>query len=133
MIPFPTTDKEFEEFFKIEEDCLAYIIAVRWPDGPKCPKCQCDKLWRNDKGHILECSVCGHRIRPLVGTIFQDTRLPLQSWLRMAWHIMSQKYGSNATGLARVLDMAPSTSWNILHKLRRTMVRAEREKLRRGC
>jgi Zn ribbon nucleic-acid-binding protein len=62
MIQFPTTDKEFEELFKTAEDCLAYIIAVRWPDGPKCPKCQCDKLWRNDKGHILECSVCGHRM-----------------------------------------------------------------------
>jgi hypothetical protein len=42
---------------------------------------------------------------------------------------MSQKYGSNTTGLARVLKMAHSTSWNIFHKLRRTMVRAEREKL----
>jgi transposase len=42
---------------------------------------------------------------------------------------MSQKFGSNATGLARVLDVAITTTWNILHKFRRVMVRAEREKL----
>jgi transposase-like protein len=47
----------------------------------------------------------------------------------MMWHIMSQKYGANATGLARVLKLSHSTTWNILHKLRRAMVRIDREKL----
>jgi transposase-like protein len=42
---------------------------------------------------------------------------------------MSQKHGANATGLARVLGLAYTTTWNILHKLRRTMVRADRERL----
>jgi hypothetical protein len=42
---------------------------------------------------------------------------------------MSQKYGANAIGLGRVLGMALPTTWNILHKLRRVMVRSDREKL----
>jgi transposase-like protein len=42
---------------------------------------------------------------------------------------MSQKYGANAIGLARVLNLAHSTTWNVLHKFRRAMVRAEREQL----
>jgi hypothetical protein len=42
---------------------------------------------------------------------------------------MSQKFGTNAIGLSRIFNIALSTTWNILHKLRRTMVRAEREKL----
>jgi transposase-like protein len=42
---------------------------------------------------------------------------------------MSQKYGANATGLSRVLKVAHTTTWNVLHKLRRAMARAEREKL----
>jgi hypothetical protein len=42
---------------------------------------------------------------------------------------MSQKYGANATGLSRTLGIAFTTAWNILQKLRRTMVRANREKL----
>ena len=50
-------------------------------------------------------------------------------WLRTMWHVMSQKLGANATGLARTLDMSYPTAWNILHKLRRTMVRGDRELL----
>jgi transposase-like protein len=49
--------------------------------------------------------------------------------MKMMWYIMSQKYGANAIGLSRVLGVALTTTWNILHKLRRAMVRAEREKL----
>jgi hypothetical protein len=45
------------------------------------------------------------------------------------WRVVSQKYGTNATGLLQILDMAFSTTWNVLNKLRRTMVREEREKL----
>jgi transposase-like protein len=48
----------------------------------------------------------------------------------MMWLMMSQKFGANAIGLSRVLDLSYTTTWNILHKLRRTMVRADREKLR---
>jgi transposase-like protein/Zn ribbon nucleic-acid-binding protein len=129
MIEYPKTDLEFEETFKTEEDCLEYLFSVRWPNGLLCPKCRHDKLWRNDRARVLECSSCGSRMRPLVGTIFQDTRLPMKIWFKAMWHIMSRKYGANATGLARVLDIAHSSAWNILHKLRRSMVRAERSKL----
>jgi hypothetical protein len=45
------------------------------------------------------------------------------------WHDMSQKFGTNATGLSRVLPAAFTTSWFALHKLRWVMVRADREKL----
>jgi transposase-like protein len=43
--------------------------------------------------------------------------------------MMSQKFGANATGLSRVQNLSLKTTWNILHKLRRTMVRADREQL----
>jgi transposase-like protein/Zn ribbon nucleic-acid-binding protein len=108
---------------------MEYLISVRWPEGLTCPACQHDNLWRNDKGRVLECSACGHRFRTLAGTIFQDTRIALVCWFKMIWHIMSQKYGSNASGLARILGLSHSTTWNVLHKLRKAMVRAERERL----
>ncbi|MDR1657118.1 MAG: transposase [Deltaproteobacteria bacterium] len=44
MIHFPATDPEFEEMFKTEEDCMEYIISVRWPEGYICPIYQHDKL-----------------------------------------------------------------------------------------
>ena len=64
------------------------------------------------------------------GTIFQDTRKPLRLWFRAIWHVTSQKNGASALGLQRVLGLGSyQTAWTWLHKLRRAMVRLERERL----
>jgi hypothetical protein len=129
MDNFPPTEQEFEEYFKTEDDCVNYLLGIRWPGGPSCQKCGSTKLSSSNYNHIFVCSICANKIRPLAGTIFQDTHLPLKVWFKIMWFMMSQKYGSNAIGLARILNLSPTTTWNILHKLRRTMVRAERELL----
>jgi len=49
------------------------------------------------------------------------------------WFLTSQKYGTSALGLKRVLGLASyQTAWAWLHKLRRVMVRPGRERLI-GC
>jgi len=64
------------------------------------------------------------------GTIFHDTRKPLRLWFEAMWHITSQKYGANALGLQRVLDLGSyHTAWSWLHRLRRAMVRPGRDGL----
>ena len=64
------------------------------------------------------------------GTIFQDTHLPLTTWFRALWHLTSQKNGISALGLQRVLGLGSyKTSWAMLHKLRRAMIRPGRERL----
>lgn len=64
------------------------------------------------------------------GTIFHGTRKPLTLWFRAMWHITGQKYGANALGLQRVLNLGSyHTAWQWLHKLRRAMVRPGRDKL----
>jgi Zn ribbon nucleic-acid-binding protein len=129
MIDFPKNEREFDSTCKDKDSCLEYIYSVRWPDGLRCPKCQNDKHWRNDKGRVLECSACGHKARLLAGTIFQDTKIPIRLWLKIMWHLMSQKFGTNALGLTRAFAIKESTAWNVPHKLRRTMDRADRAKL----
>ena len=64
------------------------------------------------------------------GTIFQDTRKPLTLWFRAAWWVTSQKNGASAMGLQRVLGLKSyKTAWTWLHKLRRAMVRPDRDRL----
>ncbi|MDR0548139.1 MAG: transposase [Deltaproteobacteria bacterium] len=108
--------------FNNDASCIEFIASVRWPGGLLCQKCQCDKFWRADNGLLFVCSACGHKIRPLAGTIFQDSHTPILIWFKAIWQIMYQKYGANATGLSRTLGIAFTTAWNILQKLRRTMV-----------
>jgi transposase-like protein len=63
------------------------------------------------------------------GTIFQDSHLPLMLWFRAMWLIVSHKFGANAMGLHQTLGMSYTTAWNLLHKLRKAMVRPGRELL----
>jgi hypothetical protein len=62
--------------------------------------------------------------------LFADTHLPLRLWFEALWHETSQKSGAGALGLQRVLGLGSyHTAWNLLHKLRRAMVRPGRERL----
>jgi len=66
----------------------------------------------------------------LAGTIFQDTKKPLKLWFRAVWHITSQKYGTTALGIQRIMGFGSyRTAWSWLHKLRRAMVRPGRDRL----
>jgi hypothetical protein len=59
------------------------------------------------------------------------TRTPLRTWLAAAWYVTNQKYGVSALGLQRVLGVRSyQTSWAMLHRLRRAIVRANRERLK---
>ncbi len=74
-------------------------------------------------------AVC-KQISVTAGTILHGTRKPLSLWFRAMWHITNQKYGANALGLQRVLNLGSyHTAWQWLHKLRRAMVRPGRDKL----
>jgi len=79
---------------------------------------------------LLECAGCGFQTSVTAGTIFQDTRTPLPVWFRAMWWVTTQKNGSSALGLQRVLGLKKyKTAWTMLHKLRRAMVRPGRELL----
>ena len=65
-----------------------------------------------------------------VGTVFQDTRKPLRQWFQAMWHVTNQKQGVSALGLQAALGLGGyHTAWTWLHKLRRAMVRAGRDRL----
>jgi hypothetical protein len=64
------------------------------------------------------------------GTIFEGTRKPLRLWFQAVWYLTSQKNGVSALGLQRVLGIRSyQTAWTWLHKLRRAMVRPDRDLL----
>ena len=65
----------------------------------------------------------------MAGTIFQDTHLPRQTWFRAIWWVVTQKNGASALGLKRALGLSYKTTWSLLHKIRRAMVRPGRSRL----
>jgi len=126
---YPKTLLEFERRFGTEVACIEYLFKLRWPEGFQCPRCGHAEVWRMRRD-LYRCAHCRTESSVTSGTIFQDTRKPLQVWFRAIWHLTSQKYGANALGLQRVLDLGSyRTAWTWLHKLRRAMVRQGRDRL----
>jgi len=124
--------KDFQEFilqFKTEDDCWNYIFEMRWPDGFSCPKCKGSKYWLTGK-RLIHCSTCENQTSITGGTIFHGTRKPLLLWFHIIWWVVAQKTGASAYNLKDFMGFGSyETAWAWLHKLRRAMVRPEREKL----
>ena len=129
MEDFPRDLLEFEARFSTEAACREYLFRLRWPDGFCCPRCSGRRSWPIS-GVLLQCSGCSYQSSVTAGTIFQDTRKPLRLWFRAVWWVTSQKNGASAMGLQRVLGLRSyKTAWTWLHKLRRAMVRRDRDRL----
>jgi transposase-like protein len=130
MAQFPTTITEFNEWFTIEDDCRAYLFNIRWPNGFLCPFCGSAKgVWPARRG-LYVCKDCRRDISPTAGTLFQDTHKSLKEWFEVIWYVTSLKTGVSALGLQKALGMGSyQTAWNWLQKLRRAMVRPDRDNL----
>jgi hypothetical protein len=84
--------------------------------------------WVTERG-LRHCRGCSRQTSVTAGTLFADTHLPLRLWFEALWHVTGQKSGGSALGLQRVLGLGSyRTAWNLLHKLRRAMVRPGRER-----
>ena len=121
---------EFERRFASEEACREYLASLRWPDGFICPRCEGKTSWQTNRG-LWVCGGCRSQTSVTAGTIFQDSHVPLTLWFRAMWSVTSQKNGTSALSLQRVLGLGSyKTAWTLLHKLRRAMVRPDRDRLR---
>ena len=130
MEDYPRNLAEFERFFATDEVCRDYLMHLRWPIGFRCPRCGGGKFWPQ-RVILLHCAACDYQSSVIAGTIFQDTHAPLTLWFRAMWYITSQKNGTSALGLQRILGLGSyRTAWAWLHKLRRAMVRPGRDRLR---
>jgi transposase-like protein/ribosomal protein L37AE/L43A len=127
---YPMNLMEFEKKFGTEESCRDYLFGLKYKDGYKCEKCGSSE-YRIEENIVVRCKSCRNKYNLTAGTLFQDTHKPLSMWFRAMWWITSQKNGTSALGLQRVLGIGSyKTAWTWLHKLRMAMVRPGRDKLK---
>jgi transposase-like protein len=125
---FPKTAMEFDERFKTEADCRAYLIAVRWGGEPACKRCGSKRVWTLSTGTTFECADCGHQTSLTSGTVLEKTRKPLKMWFRAIFEITTRRTGISAKDLQRIMGFGSyETAWTWTHKLRSAMVRSDSE------
>jgi hypothetical protein len=128
-VDYPRTYQEFRDWFPDDAACLEYLAGLRWPDGFICPVCGGDRSWRTVRS-LWMCAQCGRKTSVTAGTIFHRSHTPISTWFAAAWFVTSQKNGVSALGLQNALGFGSyETAWAWLHKLRRAMVRPERDLL----
>ena len=120
----PKTLLEAIKFFADYENCKRYMMKVRWPDGVvRCPQCNSDHVTYLENARVWKCY--GSHPRPKfslkVGTIFEDSSLPLEKWLPAVWLLASCKNGISSYELHRALGITQKSAWFMLHRIRKAM------------
>lgn len=107
--------------FPSEQSAIDHLTAIRWANGKFCPLCgNADekKIGTLTGTNTHKCYACRKRFSIKVGTIFQDTKLPLRTWFAAIWMITNHPKGIASTTLATDLGITQKTAWFVLHRLR---------------
>lgn len=117
------------EHFQSDDLCRAYLEALRWPDGLKCPRCASAKISRVSTRQQFDCDGCGYQFSVTAGTMFHDSHLPLSKWLAAVYLMTESKKGISANQLKRTLDVSYKTAWYLCHRVRAAVKDASAELL----
>src|ERR1043166_3392465 len=103
---------------RTEQDAIDHFTKVRWAGGAFCPYCGSLKVYHFSDKRTHKCGDCRQRFSIKVGTIFEDSKVPLRKWLMAIWLITSHKKGIASTQLAKDLKVTQKTAWFMAHRLR---------------
>src|SRR5438309_5456081 len=117
------------KYFAKPENCREFLAALRWTNGPICPKCGSDTAYLMSTRSIYKCRACKKQFSIKVGTIFEDSPLGLDKWLPAAWLIINCKNGISSYEIARALEITQKSAWFMLHRIRLAMQTGTFEKL----
>jgi transposase-like protein len=124
MTSEPKSLQEAVVYFSDPNNCTDYLAIRRWPDGRViCPTCGSDKVKFNADRRIWQCS-SHHSKRQFsikVGTIMEDSAIPLDKWLMAMWMVTNCKNGISSYEIARDVKVTQKSAWFMLHRIRLAM------------
>src|SRR5690348_6339238 len=109
-----------------EDQAREYLESIRWPEGPVCPHCGGLRATRlrgkSTAPGTLKCKDCRTKFGVRIGTIFEDSPIPLRKWV-IAFHLLcSSKKGFSAKQLQRNLGLGSyESAWFMAHRIRHAM------------
>lgn len=110
--------------FPNQEACIKHLEVKRWGNEPKCPYCNSDNTYRLKEGENRfrhHCNGCRKSFSVTVGTIFHNSKLPLQKWFLAISLIVNAKKGISSRQLARNLELPVKTAWSVAMRIRNAM------------
>jgi transposase-like protein len=126
-----------EAYFQDEAAAFEQLEAIVWPHGPVCPHCgNKERIYKlegvrtkpskkNPEGIVRhglkKCGACRKQFTVRIGTVFEDSPVPLHVWFQAAYMLCSSKKGVSSNQLHRTLGVSLQTAWFMSHRLREAM------------
>jgi transposase-like protein len=114
--------------FHNEQAAFDYVEAQLWAAGPTCPHCgnaDAAKIGRlsgkTTRVGLRKCYACRKPFTVRIGTIFEDSHLPLRLWLQAIHLLCASKKGISTRQLQRMLGCGMKTAWHLSHRIRFAM------------
>jgi transposase-like protein len=128
----PQTLMDAIRYFGDPNVTLDLMVGIRWPDGVICPTCgtkevtflKTRRLWKCKNRHPKQ------QFSAKVGTIFEDSPIPLDKWFTAMWLIANCKNGISSYEIASDLHVTQKTAWFMDHRIRLAMKTGSFEKMK---
>src|ERR1044072_8535267 len=130
----PATLIKAIHFFSDEANAHAAFVEMRWPEGVVCPHCGSKRVGdlsesvvtskrtgKQTVRRVWNCKDCKSQFTAKVGSIIEDSPLPLGKWLPAVWMICNAKNGISSYELHRALGVTQKSAWFMLHRIRESM------------
>jgi transposase-like protein len=117
------------QIFSDADKAREHLESIRWPDGVVCPHCGVTGTAKKLEGDshragLHKCPDCKGHFTVTVGTVFEDSKIPLNKWVYAAHLMASSKKGFSAHQLHRTIAVSYKTAWFMMHRLREAMTKS---------
>ena len=112
-----------QKHFYNEKAAFKYVEGIIWKEGKKCPHCGNVRKIYELKGEstrigLNKCGECRKQFTVRIGTIFEDSKIPLHKWLQAFYLICSSKKGCSSHQIHRALEITYKSAWFLTHRIR---------------
>jgi len=113
-----------QPYFHSEPAAFQFVEGILWADGPVCPHCGgVERFYDLSKTRagLRKCAQCRKQFTVRIGTLFEDSHLPLHKWLQAIYLMCSSKKGVSSKQIERTLEVTYKTAWFLTHRIREAM------------
>jgi transposase-like protein len=108
-------------YFSDPDRALAYMVTRRWRDGViLCPTCGADGVRYIATRRLFECAQkhAKRQFSVKVGTVMEDSAIPLDKWLMAFWMVANCKNGVSSYEIHRAIGVTQKSAWFMVHRIR---------------
>ncbi len=109
---------DFVRMFPTEEKARAFVEKELWPEGAQCPHCNSRRVSEKVSIAGYRCKDCRKNFTVRIGTVFEDSHLPLKTWLYAMYLIQPSRKSISSLQLSKELGVTQKTAWFLGHRIR---------------